>query len=340
MRYLSLLTLAEAILESEISSNCIFMTILCGAASADVTYIHTTQDTGLHTKAYSWLSPAGIVPAGTKLEMSGENTFADGERWIYVEYNGELYFIPSWVPHTRSVLRLPSVLDAPSQTVSTPAKVDNCCFVDRHCETDQEWTDGYGAYQNNECPVSAPSGQPISQPSIGSAPANVDNCCFVNRHCETDQEWADGYWAYQNNECPVSAPVSAVQPIANARPQVVGSTEFVQGLESTLSLMQQKAPQWYQYVASVTRLIEQDYEPEHCRSAGAYVGSGKTTIGTCMLYGPVRGALYRVSLAGILAHEVCHHHGHDVNPETGEFIHALCTKAARDTAAAIYAYGS
>ncbi len=76
------------------------------------------------------------------------------------------------------------------------AQVDNCCFVNRQCNTDSEWTDGYWAYHRNECPRGASAGQASASP-----PANVDNCCFVNRHCTTDAEWTDGYWAYQNNQC-------------------------------------------------------------------------------------------------------------------------------------------
>ena len=44
----------------------------------------------------------------------------------------------------------------PQQTVSqpassTPANVDNCCYVDWQCNTDQEWVNGYWAYQNGQC---------------------------------------------------------------------------------------------------------------------------------------------------------------------------------------------
>ena len=76
------------------------------------------------------------------------------------------------------------------------AQVDNCCFVNRQCNTDSEWKDGYWAYHRNECPRGASAGQASASP-----PANGDNCCFVNRHCTTDAEWTDGYWAYQNNQC-------------------------------------------------------------------------------------------------------------------------------------------
>ena len=103
------------------------------------------------------------------------------------------------------------------------SEIDNCCFVDRQCATNQEWADGYYAFQRNECPVSQPVAS-VSAPISVPAGQPVDNCCFVNRQCATEQEWDAGYHAYQRNECsssqpdaPVSAPVSAPagQPIDN-----------------------------------------------------------------------------------------------------------------------------
>ncbi|MDE2950980.1 MAG: hypothetical protein OXT68_09440 [Chloroflexota bacterium] len=90
--------------------------------------------------------------------------------------------------------------------------IDNCCFVDRQCSTDQEWTDGYQAFQNNQCPAPAQSQPVASSPTAGNAPAQIDNCCFVDRQCQTDQEWTDGYQAFQNNQCPASAVSGAPAP--------------------------------------------------------------------------------------------------------------------------------
>lgn len=75
--------------------------------------------------------------------------------------------------------------------------IDNCCFIDRQCLSDQDWVDGYWAFQNNQC--SAPAAAQ-SQPA-GGAPAQIDNCCFVDRQCSSDQDWINGYWAFQNNQC-------------------------------------------------------------------------------------------------------------------------------------------
>ena len=96
------------------------------------------------------------------------------------------------------------LLLAAALAVGQANDIDNCCFVDRHCTTEQDWVDGYWAFQNNQCPAPVQSRPVASSPPAGGASAQVDNCCFVNRHCSTDQQWADGYHAYQNGQCPAS----------------------------------------------------------------------------------------------------------------------------------------
>ena len=103
------------------------------------------------------------------------------------------------------------------------AQIDNCCFVDRQCSSDQEWTNGYWAFQNGQCAAPAPSGQPANS----SAP--VDNCCGIDRQCSTDAEWLSGWRAYQNNQCAAPAqpqPAAPTQPVASA-PATVDNCCFV-----------------------------------------------------------------------------------------------------------------
>ncbi|MDE2819971.1 MAG: hypothetical protein OXN94_16665 [Chloroflexota bacterium] len=110
-----------------------------------------------------------------------------------------------------SALIICAILLCAAALALTAQDIDNCCFVDRQCSTDQEWTDGYHAYQNNQCPASSQSGMSApSQPS-GGAPAQIDNCCFVDRQCRNDLEWEAGYHAWQNNQCgaPGSSPASS-----------------------------------------------------------------------------------------------------------------------------------
>ncbi|MCY4465764.1 MAG: hypothetical protein OXE46_09535 [Chloroflexi bacterium] len=76
-------------------------------------------------------------------------------------------------------------------------EIDNCCFVDRQCHSDQDWINGYWAFQNKQCAAPAQS-QPMAS---GQTPANVDNCCYVDRQCSSDLDWIGGWHAYQNNLC-------------------------------------------------------------------------------------------------------------------------------------------
>ena len=105
------------------------------------------------------------------------------------------------------------VLFAPSSAQQNPI-IDNCCFVNRSCATNQEWVEGWHAFRRNECP----SGQPVA-PVSAPAGQPIDNCCNVNR--QTNQDWVNGWHAFRRNECPTgqssSAPVSAPagQPIDN-----------------------------------------------------------------------------------------------------------------------------
>ncbi len=92
------------------------------------------------------------------------------------------------------------------------SEIDNCCFLGWQCNSNQDWADGYWAYQNNQC-----SAQPPTQSSTapaGVAPAQVDNCCYVDRQCNSNQDWADGYWAYQRNECPPGGAPATQAPVS------------------------------------------------------------------------------------------------------------------------------
>ncbi|MCY3833395.1 MAG: hypothetical protein OXG85_10290 [Chloroflexi bacterium] len=78
--------------------------------------------------------------------------------------------------------------------------IDNCCFVDRQCGSEQDWIDGWQAWQNNQCQA------PAQSRTTGGAPAQVDNCCYVDRQCGSEQDWINGWQAWQNNQCGAPAP--------------------------------------------------------------------------------------------------------------------------------------
>lgn len=160
-------------------------------------------------------------------------------------------------------------------------------------------------------------------------PSHIDNCCFVDRQCTTEQEWIDGYWAYQNRQCDAQPQITDANL---SRPRIVGSEAFVRVVNESLNLMERKAPALYIYIVSVTRVIE-EHAPDHIACGLAYVGTGRTSLGSCINEEGMPGALYGV--AGVLAHEACHHHGDDIDPETGEFDHEPCFQSTIDARAAL-----
>lgn len=93
------------------------------------------------------------------------------------------------------------------------AQVDNCCFVDRQCSSDQEWTDGYNAFQNGQC--AAPSQSQSEASAQTQVSSQIDNCCFVDRQCSSDADWTDGYHAYQNGQCATQTTSQPMSPVSS-----------------------------------------------------------------------------------------------------------------------------
>ncbi len=83
--------------------------------------------------------------------------------------------------------------------------MDNCCYVDRQCNTDWDWVVGFYAYRDHQCTAPAQPQPQSSAAPVGNVPANVDNCCYVDRQCNTDLEWTGGWQAYRNGQCAGSA---------------------------------------------------------------------------------------------------------------------------------------
>ena len=95
-----------------------------------------------------------------------------------------------------------SSLQSQPQPVAS-SEIDNCCFLDWQCASDDDWVTGYWAFQNNQCVMPTDS-QPQAQPRE-TASEEVNNCCFIGWQCDTDEEWTSGYWAFQANQCDAPA---------------------------------------------------------------------------------------------------------------------------------------
>ena len=164
---------------------------------------------GLNLRAAPSLTAdiADTVTSGTIMQVVGKSG-----SWLKINRSGNEVWLADWVNYSRVEGSEPTGAQQPA------ASIDNCCFVDRLCQRDQEWVDGYWAYQNGHCAAPAQP-QPVTpaQP-VASAPANVDNCCFVDRQCLSDQEWVDGYWAYQNGQCGAPAQPQAATTVVDWPP--------------------------------------------------------------------------------------------------------------------------
>lgn len=253
---------------------------LCGLAVAAEYCVTANRRINLRDAASLRGAVLETVTPGTTLSVSGEYN-----RWLKINRNGREAWMANWVDYSR---------------------LENC-------------------------------GGTNPQPGTPTEPSNIDNCCFVDRQCSSDQEWTDGYWAFQNGQC--AAPAGSVtpassQPVSVSPVQIEGSEAFVNVVSETLNLMQSKVPEFYQYIVSVTSVIA-EHGPDRCDWGVAYVGTGRTSLGSCLVGGQMPQPLYVV--AAYLAHEACHHHGHDINAETGEFDHQPCYKAGHDAYAAISA---
>lgn len=178
------------------------------------------------------------------------------------------------------------------------AQVDNCCGLDRQCQTDQEWTDGYWAFQHGQCAA------PAQSQATSNAPAQVDNCCFVDRQCHTDAEWTDGYWAYQQGQCPAAAQSPVV---ASQRPIIEGAEAFVRRVNNALDWLGRRAPAWYAYVINGTNKIGQStlYGASFARLAerATYLSQSHA------FRGEGRSVDYMI-LCSTLIHEASHHYDH------------------------------
>ena len=124
------------------------------ASAQDEYFIRTNARINLRATYSLEGEKVETVPEGTILHVVGRFN-----RWLKIDRNGDIVWLADWVNYTRvdndggqeqSQTQEPS----PSQSHQI---IDNCCFVDRQCHTEHEWTSGYWAFQNNHCSAPARS---------------------------------------------------------------------------------------------------------------------------------------------------------------------------------------
>ena len=163
--------------------------LLCSVAAAQSYSIRVTNTTNLRATYSTRSRIVEAVPSGTTLQV-----ISAFNRWLKINRNGNDVWMADWVAHTR--------VEGGQQTqTQTSSQIDNCCFVDRQCNTDQEWTDGYWAYQNGQCTAPTQVQTTTATQPTGGEPSQVNNCCFAGWNCATDDDWVAGFHAYQTNQC-------------------------------------------------------------------------------------------------------------------------------------------
>lgn len=131
-------------------------------ASAQSYSIRLSHNTNLRASNSLDARIVTSAPAGSILNVSGEVN-----RWLRIDYSGDVLWMAGWVSHSR-VETEPAPQSASSAPAQMPSNIDNCCFVDRQCHSDQQWTDGYWAYQRGECTAQSQPGKAPPQ-AVGHA---------------------------------------------------------------------------------------------------------------------------------------------------------------------------
>ena len=252
----------------------------CGVAAAQNYAIRVIYNTNLRAAASLQAHIVETALAGTTLNVVGSDN-----RWLRINRNGSEVYMADWVSYTSVEA------SAPMQTQTT-SNIDNCCFVDRQCDTDQEWTDGYWAFQNGQCAAPAVTQtQTSTQPTDSDTP-QIDNCCYLDWNCRSDEDWLAGFHAFRSNQC--KHPGLAIE----------GSEAFVAKIEQALDILKRRSPYWYDY--SIRGL-------DKIKEVPASVHAGVHVAGRIFNISPIHmvdrpGERAAIWLAGIIVHDACHVH--------------------------------
>ena len=185
-----------------------------------------------------------------------------------------------WAYQQGQCAGLPPHSQASPQPISVGAtassgQVDNCCFLNWQCNSDQDWTDGYWAFRNEQCGV----------------PEGIDNCCQAGWQCETEQDWQHGWAAYKYYQCSDEIPM-----------RIQGSSTFVRLMREAFNLLKRKSPRLYNYGITGVNMI---------RQGPANEGTGFYDDGKILEHGfdgNSYGEYDVVYAVGAIAHEACHGH--------------------------------
>ncbi len=193
----------------------IIVLLLCvaGSSLAESYQIRVAWQTRLR-ESYSLDSPVvAVARAGEVLQVVGRFN-----RWLKIERRGLTAWLADWVDHTRLDQEAPPAAE-PATNAQTPSTIDNCCFVDRQCQSQREWVDGYWAYQRNECP--APSQPLASSPPAASHPVMIQGSYLfigiINDALDALQDRAPHWYAYVTSNLRLVAEAHPERPCPHTR---------------------------------------------------------------------------------------------------------------------------
>lgn len=124
-------------MKTRILTAIISIVVLCGPASAQNYSIRLAFGTNLRAEASLEADIVEVAPAGAILQVVDEVG-----QWLKINSNGNEVWMANWVEHSRV-----------ENSQQPGFEVYNCCFLDWKCDTDEEWSSGYQAFQNNECEI-------------------------------------------------------------------------------------------------------------------------------------------------------------------------------------------
>ncbi|MDE2858954.1 MAG: SH3 domain-containing protein [Chloroflexota bacterium] len=253
--------------------------LFCSLASAQSYAIRIAFDTNLRAAASLQARVVETAPAGTSLNVIGSDN-----RWLRVNRNGSEVYMADWVTYTR--------VESSGETQSAlrPASnIDNCCFVDRQCHSNEDWINGYQAFQNGQCAAPA-----VTQTQTSTQPntSQVDNCCYLDWNCASDDDWLAGFHAFRLKQC------------LHRGLAIEGNKAFVAKIERALDILKRRAPAWYDY--SIRGL-------DKIKEVPASVHTGVHVAGRTFNISPIHtvdrpGERTALWLAGIIVHDACHVH--------------------------------
>ena len=294
------------------------LALLCIGASAQSYSVRVKFNTNIRAKPSLSGARLETVRAGTVLQVLDEFN-----KWFKVNRGGGAW-MASWVAHDRVAGQPAAAADA----------INNCCFVDRRCQRDSQWVDGYYAFQRGECQAPASARQTEAPAPTSSSPA-VNNCCFVDRQCQSDREWTDGYYAYQRGQC--GAPAQSSQSGQNTGLRCQHQQELIDGfwryrggwcttpadashahiriteltagftglVNRGFELLKRRAPEWYTFAITGLNEVREDHN-----HGGVYVVEAVAHYHHAP--GHIRPIIPEddITMAEFLVHEACHVHQH------------------------------